>query len=773
MNKHLLNGIWDLTFTYEETLHRCTAAVPGNVEPTLVREGLLEEFLPADDITATQPFEAVDDWCYTTTFPAPQTEHRVELVFEGIDTVAEITLNGTPLGETRNMHLTYRYDVTALLQPRNELKVTIRSAMLYARRFANDMTVVNPGFPGYYDCNGHLRKARHQWGWDNAPRLVTAGIVRDVYLQELPPTDFEEVYLYTTAITDTVATVGAHWRICTPETDLRDQEIRMTLLDDETEIYTNTKPFRFVQGFSHYHIPRTAVELWWPAGFGAPKLYTLRLELLQHGGVTASYEAPFGIRTLEAERSEDLPGTFVFRVNGERVFARGTNWKPMSPMVSEADALTRKGEALQALTDLHCNMVRVWGGGIYEDPFFYEFCDRNGIMVWQDFMLACEVPATDAAACALYAEEAEFIVKKLRNHPSLALWCGDNEGDKCCYWMQPRSKVLPSDNRITRKVLREAVLRHDPYRGYMASSPFMADENYRRVQSGAGAYSQPETHFYANAVIFKENLRKNESIFVGETGPMPVNAIAPNPRIFAREKARAERLWDAPKLPTDLPHHFDTLHQDDLYFTVWRNSGKEVCLARYGRDFSFKEFKDYTLAVNLVCAEIYKDIIEYSRAVRWNKSGVLWWSLWDMWPMLYNYSVVDCDGVRKLPYYFIEKAQQEFCLLATRPESEGDWCLYAANDTLSAIDASYTVTAYDRAGNARLLASGICRQGANSTGLLQRLTPQEPALWVLRWQCGGKEYVNHAITGDVDFPTAKRWVTLLQQAYGCSFEELK
>ncbi|MBQ8893975.1 MAG: hypothetical protein IJ043_06150 [Clostridia bacterium] len=772
MNQKIsLNGDWNLTFTFNEKEYRCTAPVPGNIEPTLVRLGLVEDPMPADFLYSTEPFEQVDDWCYTTAFPAPETKHRVELVFEGIDTVAEICLNGETLGEPRNMHIAYRYDVTHLLKKENELKVVIRSAMLYAREYPNDMTVVNPGFPGYYDCNGHLRKARHQWGWDNAPRLVTSGIIRSVYLEEIAPVGFDEVYCYTTGISDEVATIGANWRFRTPEASMRGHEIRMTLLDGEGEIFTNTKPLRFTQGFSHYHIPLKDIKLWWPAGFGEPKLYTFRLEILKEGVAIARYETPFGIRTLELERTEDLPGEFVFRVNGEKVFARGTNWKPLSPLASEADARTRKGEALQELIRLHCNMVRVWGGGIYEDHFFYDFCDRHGIMVWQDFMLACEVPATDEAACRLYGEEAAYIVKKLRNHPSLALWCGDNESDKCNFWMQSRSKVLPSDNKITRQILREAVLRWDPYRGYMASSPYMADENYRRVQSGQGAYSQPETHFYANAVSFKESLRKNQSIFVGETGPMPVNAIAVNEKIFQREKDRAARLWDAPKLPADPPHHFDTLHQDDHYFTVWRNSGKEVCLARYGRDFTFGEFKDYTLAVNLACAEIYKDIIEYSRVVRWRKTGVLWWSLWDMWPMLYNYSVIDCDGIRKLPYYFIEKSQQEFCMIATREEIGGGMGLYAANDTLETHTAEYTVTAYGQAGNSRIIASGICRQGKNSTGLIQRLASKEPALWILHWKVNGKEYLNHAFTGDPSFETAKAWTAIIENAYRENFSE--
>ena len=766
--RQYLNGKWNLTFTMPDSdqLIRAVAAVPGNIEPVLVDLGLTEDYMPADYEYAMIKYEAVDDWTYTTAFDAadlPEGWIR-QLVFEGIDTIADIYLNEKQICTCNDMHMTYKIDVTDKLKEKdNQLKVVIRSSQLWAREHCHDMFAVSHGAGSYYDSQAHLRKARHQWGWDNAPRLITSGIFRSVYLEELPPCRFEEVYLYTASIDDNAVYLGADWIYRTDKKVLADHQIRLTLLQEEKVVYEECKEVRFVQGSFQYHIPREQVKLWWPSGFGEPSMYTVKLEMLDASQTVASYEAPFGIRTLRLERTEDIledgTGEFVFRVNGEKVFIRGTNWKPLDPLASIADAKTREGKALAEIKNLHCNMVRIWGGGIYEEQPFFDYCDLNGIMVWQDFMFACEIPPTEEAYCRLVAEEAKQIIQKQRNHPSLAVWCGDNENDECMSWTSFHSTALPSDSVITRKILRNAVLHYDPYRSYVDSSPYASDIHYRERGKNMTHY-QPETHLYPNTVHFSEILRKCHSFFIGETGPISVNAITGNEKIWEREKARAERLWDSPVLPGNQSH------QNDGYFTVWRNAGKEVCLAYYRRDFTFAEWKDYTLAVNVVCAEVFKDVIEYCRVTRWSKTGVIWWSLMDMWPMLFNYSVIDWEYNRKLPYYWIRQSQQEFALMAVRTETDGELALYAANDTLQVRMAEYTVTAYEENGDCRVIASGICRQKANSADLIQRIAESEaPQLWIMRWKEEDKIYTNHAFTGKASYEVMKKWVEIISTFY--------
>jgi len=771
--RYSLDGSWKLTFSLPEEEKKVTlqSPVPGNVEPLLVEAGLLKDCMPADNVRATERFQFVDDWTYETVFDAPDDlREDTELVFEGIDTLAEIYLNGHLLGNCANMFRSYRFTVGDRLQAKNnQLKVVIRSADLWAREHCHDGFTAGHRAATFYDSQVHLRKARHQWGWDNAPRILTSGIIRPVYLETLPVCRFEDVYLHTTSIDEEFVRIGAMWTYRTKKKCLEDHTFRFTLLDGQTTVYTDTKPVFFIQGASYMCVPREVVSLWWPADFGAPKLYTARLEMLVGDTVCAVYESPFGIRTLHLERSdwveESGDGEFVFVVNGEKVFARGTNWKPLSPFASEAHRKTAQLQALEEAKKLHCNMIRIWGGGIYEDHPFFDYCDKNGIMVWQDFMFSCEITSLEEGYCREVALEAEEIVKKLRNHPSLAVWCGDNEDDMFFEIGKRGSELRPSEQRITREILKQAVHRFAPYSNYVESSPYIPD-----CAVGSTRYFPTEAHLYTGVMRYGERIRNLKSIFLGETGPILVNAIAVNPVSYEREKARAERLWDAPY------QRHSGIHQEDNYFLTWRKSGRELCEVLYGRDFSFDQWKDYTVAINLACAELFKDAIEYCRVKRWSKSGVLWWSLTDMWPMLFNYSVTDDQQNPKLPYFWIRQSQEPVAMMAVRVEHGGELAVYAVNDTREAAVIEYSVSAYDQGGNSRILGSGVCCQQGNSAAMTQRIAEsEEPELWIIRYRIGDYESVNHVFTGRAPYAVMKRWTEILasKEGYDERFLELQ
>ena len=464
------------------------------------------------------------------------------------------------------------------------------------------------------------------------------------------------------------------------------------------------------------------------------------------------------------ELTAENEGEMVFLVNGHKVFARGANWKPLDSLHSRADAKVIR--ALEEIEALHCNMVRIWGGGIYEGEEFYRFCDEHGIMVWQDFMLACEIPPTDDEFCAVMAEEAAQVIRRLRNHASLAVWCGDNENDQFVFYVTRGSHIRPSQCKISREVLSNAVLHHDPYRSYVKSSPVVTDHCLEQWNWPAEkrTYFESETHLYPPVWQFAEWLRKCRARFIGETAPIETNPISANPAFFEREKERAARLWNAERRPIGLQ-----THQSDPYFIKWRQAGKKLCETRYGCDFSFEEWADYTLALNTACAEIYKDVVEYCRVNRWNKTGVLWWSLLDMWPMMFNYSVIDSEFNRKLPFYWIREAQQPFALMGVRQQIDGELALYAANDTLQTHTVNYTVLAYDEHGTKRVAATGVCQQAPNSSAVFLRLLEREtPELWLIRWEENGNTYYNHCITGKApyDISAMRRWVTIVAQTVG-------
>ena len=769
----LLSGEWQLTFTepFADKRIETTITVPGNVEPTLQALGLVGEYMPADSVHATTPFTAVDDWCFSTSFAAPVLAkgERCRLCFDGIDTLAEVYLNGERVLDCCNMHLRYDLDVTDRLLSQNELAVVIRSSELWARNHPYEpFADAHANVTSFYDSQHFLRKARHQWGWDNAPRLLTCGIVGEVYLEILSPNRFEDVYLYTRHVTDEEVSIGTSFRFVTDRRYLMDQGFRFSLLDGERVVFSEEKPLYFTQGRFYCRMDRADVELWWPAGLGKQKLYTACLEILEGDAVLAAYREPFGIRTVKLENTEEIDekgnGKLQFYVNGLPIFLKGTNWKPLDPLASEAHRKTAEGKALAELSALHCNMVRIWGGGIYEGKAFFDYCDQNGILVWQDFMLACEIPTRDRAYAALVAAEAEQVIRRLRNHPSLAVWCGDNENDEHIYHTMKDSCMLPSQQMISREVLAEAVVRYDPFRHYVASSPMLTDNMHRNRT----LFAPTEKHLYAKPWDFSKALRECRSFFLGETGPIGTNGITVNASILKREQSRVDRFWNHPKIGGR------DQHQTDDYFINWRRNGAKSVETWFGRDFAPEEISDYALALNLVCAECYKDVIEYSRATFPKKTGVLWWSLYDMWPMLFNYSIIDCDGNRKLPYYWIKQSQQDVVLVAVRTALDAAPVLYAINETGEKVEISYTVSAYNENTDVRELARGTVVQGANTVDpILRPADAASPELWLLRWWVDGKEYTNHFFTHKASLETYRKWTEILSAAGGFKDELLE
>jgi beta-mannosidase len=755
---------WTLSFTHPATgeRHRMPATVPGNVEIDLQRHGLIDDPCPPDDVGAMRRWELVDDWTYETRFDAPEPApgERVNLVFEGVDTIADVALNGEHVLRCENMLIPHAVDVTGRLRPgRNELSVRIRSAELHARGFACDAFQVSRD----RQAQAYLRKARHMWGWDNAPRLVSAGIWRPVRLEILPPVRFSEIYAYTQKVTADTVHIGLNWAFETPEADLTPYCGRVTLASDGKVEHSFDFNVDFVAGRLLQELPRDAVRLWWPRGYGDPHLYELTVTLYKHDETVAEHRARFGIRELELRYTETTTpegdGEFVFVCNGEKIYVNGTNWKPLDPLHSRAEARVRK--ALELCLDLNCNMVRIWGGGVYEDHPFFDFCDENGLLVWQDFMFACEFPPRDPFFLDAVRREADTIVKRLRNHPSLAVWCGDNEVDDMFFWNTTVPKnILPSDNAVTRRVLRDAVLSHDPYRSYVPSSPYISDilarERWHPPETRSGRCS-PEKHLYPGNEKFREAFRDTPAHFVGETGPFFINAMSQTPWIVERELPRARRLWET---PIDGRDYTLDRHQRDVYFLTWKDASRHRLRHLFGRDFPLEPWEDLALGVNIICAEIFKFAVEYYRSMKWRKTGVLWWSLLDMWPMMFNYSVVDVDFNPKQPCYdWIRLSQQPRCLMVVEQQA-GRPVLYAANDTRQPWHGRCRVVALDERGaETPIHAADFQSEPNRSTKLADLALPDAPRLWLIDWESDAGDSFNHFVAGrpPFSFQTCRDW----------------
>ena len=411
----LVQAAWQFRDATEKSPWR-PAVVPGCVHTDLRRHGLIPDpFFGTNELDLQWIEER--DWEYRTTFrvsAALLREDTIELVAGGLDTVATVRLNGRVVARTENMFTGWRWEVKPLLRAgTNELTVHFSSALKYIRthRLAHDPREFN-------DPIGRsqvLRKQQCQFGWDWGPRFVTAGIWRDLRLEGWSGNRLADV-----RVTQTHRKDGSVKLDFAPELARKDRKATVT-----GTVSLNGRVVAQIQG------PKTEIpnpKLWWPNGHGAQPLYQVELEVVDRDGrVIGHWSKRIGLRTLGLDRHKDQAGeTFQFVVNGRAIFAKGANWIPALSFVA---GLKRADYArdLQSAADAHMNMLRVWGGGIYESEDFYALCDELGLMVWQDFMFACSIYPADAAFRSSVRAEADYQVRRLRHHACLALWCGNNE----------------------------------------------------------------------------------------------------------------------------------------------------------------------------------------------------------------------------------------------------------------------------------------------------------------------------------------------------------
>jgi beta-mannosidase len=258
-------------------------------------------------------------------------------------------------------------------------------------------------------------------------------------------------------------------------------------------------------------------KLWWPRGYGEANLYDVKVELLHEGQTVSERKLKIGIRTVKLDRTDistvEHPGRFQFIVNGTSIFCRGANWIPADAFHSRD--IERIPEILEMVAEMGCNMLRCWGGGTYEPHQFYDICDRTGIMIWQDFSMALYAYPQDPHFLEIMREEAEWVIKELRNHSCIALWCGDNECDSCAVtWHREYNdrERIPENNRITREVFPELIRRHDPSRSYLPSSPYIAPEAHRMRRNHR--LNVPERHSYRILIKRQSSRISKERFFI-------------------------------------------------------------------------------------------------------------------------------------------------------------------------------------------------------------------------------------------------------------------
>lgn len=438
------------------------AEVPGNFELDMMRAGLLPDLYYSENTLLAQRLENLHLW-YFTEFDL--TDPDVVLHFEGVDTITDIYVNGELAGSHDNMYTGFDIAPTFCVG-HNEVVVHIKPAALEARRreLPPSSTAMRYTFPTLV-----LRKAAHSFGWDIMPRIVSGGIWKPVTLIRKKRDCIRHVYVATTDMSGDRAILNFHISVDVEGDYITDYTVRIRGVCRDRS---------FGQQDTLWHtdslmgVVADQPYLWWPKPMGATELYDTVVELYKGEELCDSYHLQVGIRQIRLVTEEMEPngegGEFCFFVNGKRFFALGTNWVPLDAFHSQDEK--RLEQALLLLEDIGCNMVRCWGGNVYESDAFYDFCDRKGILVWQDFAMGCGCYPNDPQTVRQLEEEVVYQIKRLRNHPSLALWAGDNECDMAANGWNGIS-LDPCQNLLTREVLSRAVKAWDYSRDYLPSSP--------------------------------------------------------------------------------------------------------------------------------------------------------------------------------------------------------------------------------------------------------------------------------------------------------------
>lgn len=413
---------------FEYNLGFYPAKVPGVIHTDLFNNQLIEHPYRNNNELNLKWIEE-RNWEYHTTFELTQefinANAVIELVMEGLDTYATITINNTKVFETDNMFRGYELDIKPYIQSgTNTLHILFESPLNRHQEAIANQSYELPAANETVDfkVSPYTRKAAYQFGWDWGPRFVTAGIWRPIYLRAFNEARITGVYYETTPIINKQGNV-----ILTVDIQAESMDsitaYQLKVFDEVFELQPLKKGLNRIQRI----IKLTDVETWNPIGHGEPIQYESVVKLKRDSSLIAQKPLKIAFRQVELINESDSIGTsFFFKINDKAIFVKGANYIPQDLFLPNVDS-TRYEKLIQQVVDANINMLRVWGGGIYEDDYFYDLCDANGIMVWQDFMFANSMYPSDSSFLSNIKAEVIYNVKRLQNHPSIMTWCGNNE----------------------------------------------------------------------------------------------------------------------------------------------------------------------------------------------------------------------------------------------------------------------------------------------------------------------------------------------------------
>ncbi len=650
-----LNGEWELassdisesflplpekiSMPWKSPIKSC---VPGSVHTDLVNSGMMPDPFFADNAPKCR-WPEEKSWWYKKSFNAAREildAESAELIFEGLDHYAEIFLNGEHLGSARNSFRTHAFDVKSKLREENTLIVRLTSGLELARDEGIE------GFPVKRRRDDPkriwLRKPQYYFGWDWCEALPGIGIWRNVRIEAYSDGSIEGFrHIFKTeqscGILEVSVTVNNHSSLSS-----RDYSLELSLISPEGEKILETRDIYCSPGlnFANFSIGISNPLLWWPNGHGRQNLYDLDVRLKRNGRKLACSGGKIGLRTIEIDetRAPADKRRFAIKINGTAIFSLGANWVPLD-LIPAGGGSEKRRRLLSSFAGCGGNMLRVWGGGFYEDPEFYEICDRLGIMVWQDFMFACgPVPDWDTEYLDEVRREARWAVKTLRHHPCISIWCGNNENQWCIgegLWFKA-SRIIGEN--IYSRILPEIVHDHSPEIPYRPGSPIGGDSpNSQRagdMHLWLEGYASKDPLINVNPASYD----KCEAPFISEFGVQG----PPHMKSFSSF---------LPKDALDFRNELLKFHNND-----WSDSRTIQGIGMHYANPDQIGMDDYILLGQLQQGFLLGYAIDSFR-FRWpDCAGALIWMWNDSWPEACGWTPLDYYLRKKASYYFLKRS---------------------------------------------------------------------------------------------------------------------
>lgn len=673
-----LNGTWQLSAGHR-SLESVDMQIPGTVLSGLLAAGKIKDPFYRTNEDATRAL-FWKDYVFTRTFDVDEellAQQHIVLVCEGLDTLAEISINGTFLAKTDNMHRTWKFQAKKLLHPgKNEIQIVFRSVL----RFIEDYPYEAHKKINYIPCgsmkgNQLLRKAHSMFGWDWGPQTIDAGIFRDIYLQGYSHARIEDIRIHQ----QHAKNVSVQTSITLSES-VPGQKLCVELSEDGADKPLQTKLCKTnADGVAAVDFVIENPKLWWPNDYGDQPLYIVRTTLLDEDGTNLeSITRRIGLRTLTISQEKDEWGNeFAFCVNGVKIFTRGGNYIPDDCLYTR---ITEKklDYILESCRRAHFNCVRVWGGGYYPSDAFYDLCDEKGLIVWQDLMYACNVYDVTDAFAENCRQETYDNVRRLRHHASLGLWCGNNEIESAWdHWgdFQKETPYLRADYiRLFEEVLPKAVQEADGETFYWHSSP-----------SSGGCFDNPDdanrgdTHYWDVWHGQKPftDYRKYFFRFCSEFGFQSF-PCAKTVNSFTLEDDRNifSRVMES--------HQKNDAANGKMLYYLSEN-------LRYPKDLTHLLYASQVLQGMAI-----KYGVDHWRRNRGRCMGTLYWQINDDWPAP-SWSSIDYFGRWKALHYM---AQKFYAPHAVSMTLEDHRChVYFSNESFETTEYSLTLSIRDLSGN--------------------------------------------------------------------------